>query len=402
MIVRARLDLSWRDFAFAAGACLLPQGVPGLERGIGEALSAPGKTFVGLSLRSGLDALLQALALPAGSEVLMSAVTIFDMGEVVRANHLVPVPVDIDPDTLEPSPEALRCALSPRTKALLVAHLFGARIRLEESKRFARENGLLFLEDLAQSYLPGAYRGDPESDVRMLSFGPIKTDTALGGGALILRDPALLEAMKEVQETQPRQRRRDYGKRVVKYGLLQLLGLPPLFGLFRSWCSLTGQTHDEVIGRAARGFGGGVLMEKIRQRPSGPQLAMLRRRLEKPGIPGLARRAEVGRSFAEGLPPGIRWPGKGAPQRTHWTFPILVPHPEALMRHLWSRGFDATRGTNSLGIIGPAPERPEMRTPMARELVDQILFIPVYPGVSTRRLEALRMALEEYGEVSPS
>ena len=56
-----------------------------------------------LSVRTALDLLLEAWALPRGSEVLMSAVTIPDMVAIVRHHGLVPVPVDLDMRRLAPT-----------------------------------------------------------------------------------------------------------------------------------------------------------------------------------------------------------------------------------------------------------------------------------------------------------
>ena len=56
-----------------------------------------------LSVRSAWDLLLHVLAWPAGSEVIVSAITHPDMITILRAHGLVPVPVDVDLDTLAPS-----------------------------------------------------------------------------------------------------------------------------------------------------------------------------------------------------------------------------------------------------------------------------------------------------------
>ena len=401
MIFRGRLDLGWRDFAFAATACLRSHNRAELEDRIRQAIASPEDAFICLSVRSGFDIFLQALALPAGSEILVSAITIPDMGRIIRAHDLVPVPVDVDPATLEPIPGSLEKALSPRTRAVLVAHLFGAQLSLDESRQFARDHDLHFLEDCAQAYAPGSYVGHPESDARMLSFGPIKTDTALGGGILFIRDRALLGRMRTLQRMQFLQTRWSYAQRVMKYALLQLLSFRPLFALFRGCSRLAGRTHDEVIGQAVRGFRGGELLRRIRQRPSGPQLAMLSRRLANPGLRRLALRTQAGNAFTRALPAGIKRPGSAALAHTHWIFPLLVSNPEELMCFLWDRGFDATRGTSSLGLVEAVPERPEVQPEMARELLAQLLFLPVYPEVPGPKREMLTQALAEFARRTP-
>ena len=64
-----------------------------------------------LSVRTGFDLLLRTLNLPHGTRVLMTSVTIRDMYKIVVAHGLVPVPVDLDPDTLAPKPGALQVSV---------------------------------------------------------------------------------------------------------------------------------------------------------------------------------------------------------------------------------------------------------------------------------------------------
>jgi len=71
------------------------------------------------------------------------------------------------------------------------------------------------------------------------------------------------------------------------------------------------------------------------------------------------------------------------------------------MRFLWERGFDATRGTSSLGLMEAVPERPEVQPEMARELLAQLLFVPVYPEVSRPKREIMMQVLVEFARRAP-
>src|SRR5829696_5512804 len=95
--------------------------------------------LVCLSVRSGWDLWLDAQGLRAGDEVLVSAITHPDMVRIIREHDLRAVPVDIDPETLAPRPWMLEAALTPRTRVVLVAHLFGGRMDLGGVAKFARE-----------------------------------------------------------------------------------------------------------------------------------------------------------------------------------------------------------------------------------------------------------------------
>lgn len=402
MILRAHLDLSVADFAHGALACALPASRGSLEARVRGAFAPPDAALVCLSVRSGFDLLLGALALTPGDEVLFSAVTIPDMPRIARAHGLVPVPVDVDPDTLEPDLGALERCLSPRSRVLVVAHLFGAVPSLEGSRAFAREHGLVFVEDCAQSYAPGRFTGSTDSDVRMLSFGPIKTDTALGGGVLLVRDPALRARMEERHRRLPRQARVAWAKRLLKYAVLQLVGHEPLFALLRGYARARGTSHDAIIGRAARSFAGGELLQRIRLQPSTPQLALLARRVARPNLERLRARAAAGDAFARSLPETVRRPGARVAEHSHWLFPVLVVRPDELKTGLWARGFDATRGTSSLTAVEAAPERPDVRAPRAAEMMEQLLFVPVYPEIPAAARRRLAAELAAQAAASPA
>ena len=186
MHARKRLDIGWSDILSGLGACAFARREAELRRDVGVLVDPPAAPSPPCR-RSGLDLLLEMLALPKGSEVLMSALTIPDMWKVVEHNGLVPVPVDVDPETLAPRPGAWRAAVTPRTKLALFAHLFGTRLTLAPLEELRREHGILILEDCAQAYTGADFKGDPAADVSMFSFGPIKTATALAGDVLRIK-----------------------------------------------------------------------------------------------------------------------------------------------------------------------------------------------------------------------
>ncbi len=389
MIFRAHLDLTASDVAYGLAATVRGGDRAALEGRVRAALPDGDRGVVCLSVRSGFDLLLSALALPEGSEVLMTAVTVPDMVRVVRAHGLVPVPVDIDPVTLAPHPEALARAVGPRARVLVAAHLFGAVSDLEPARAVAREHGLVFVEDCAQSWVPGGFSGAADSDVRMLSFGPIKTSTALGGGVLLVADGELRAAMEEIQATRPVQPRTSWLVRCLKYGATPVVGREPVFGLFRAVCRLAGRDFDEVLKDLARSFRGDEILDRLRARPSLPLLHLLARRLERPSgrVPA---RAEAGRELAARLGDALRRPGSGASPHTHWLFPVETSDRAGLKRHLRRAGFDATSGASSLTVVPVPPDRPDTAPRRAERLLERILFVPAYPEVP--RADRVRLA----------
>ena len=103
-------DIGWLDLADGLTRGALARDRLGWQQQVEQIWSPAGEALACLSVRSGWDLLLAAAGFPAGSEVLMSAVTIPDMAEIVRHHDLVPVPVDVEPATMLPTPEAISAA----------------------------------------------------------------------------------------------------------------------------------------------------------------------------------------------------------------------------------------------------------------------------------------------------
>ncbi|MNR75305.1 UDP-4-amino-4-deoxy-L-arabinose--oxoglutarate aminotransferase [compost metagenome] len=110
------------------------------------------------SATSGLFAAMGAIGIQPGDEVIVPPYT---MSATVMAPLIyggIPVFVDIEPETFCLDPEAVRRAITPRTKAILVVNLFGHPAKLHELMAIAQEHGLKLVEDNAQG--PLAMEGD--------------------------------------------------------------------------------------------------------------------------------------------------------------------------------------------------------------------------------------------------
>ena len=84
MIPRKRLDIGWTDILFGMGCCFWPGSRDAAQKRIGEFWSSSSDTVVSLAERSGFDLVLEALNLPRGSEILMSALNIRSMFDVIE------------------------------------------------------------------------------------------------------------------------------------------------------------------------------------------------------------------------------------------------------------------------------------------------------------------------------
>ena len=103
---------------------------------------------------NGTDALqiaLMALDLEEGDEVITADFTFAATVEVIHLLKLKAVLVDVDYDTFTISPDRIRQAITPKTKAIIPVHLFGQCANMEEILKIAKEHNLFVIEDNAQA-----------------------------------------------------------------------------------------------------------------------------------------------------------------------------------------------------------------------------------------------------------
>lgn len=138
-----------------------------------------------------LDVAVAALGIGPGDEVIMPTFTIISCAaSVVRAGAL-PVLVDVDPLTWNMDVARLEDHVTPRTKAIMVVHIFGLPVDMDPVIDLARRRGLKIIEDAAQAH-GQTYRGRPcgaIGDISTFSFYPNKHVTTGEGGMLATDNP---------------------------------------------------------------------------------------------------------------------------------------------------------------------------------------------------------------------
>lgn len=370
---RLRLDIGWRDLAFAMLA----------RRPGGPA--APG-AVVGLSVRTLWDALLGELALPAGSKVILSGVNVEGVIQIVRAHGLTPVSIDLDLATLAPDLEALdSAAASGRARVFLLAHLYGARLDAAPYAAVCRRRGLLLVEDRAQAFDGRLIRGEG-ADVTLFSFGPIKSCTALGGAVALTADPDLAKRLQARLGQLTPLTQGWFRRRVVRFAALKLLSTSVLYGLLWRGLQALGRDPDRLVSTAVRGFRGDLL-RAVRRAPPPALLALLDRRLAHARPPEV--RVALARTLVGRLGADYASPGAAAPNHGWWVTPVLSPAPDELVARLRRHGFDATRGATSLRAVADAAGRVPAR---AARLMEEVVYLPLpRTARQARRLAALML-----------
>jgi len=158
---------------------------------------------------NGTDALqvaMMALGLKPGDEVITTSFTFIATAEVIALLGLTPVLVDVDKDTYNINPEAVRKAITDKTKAIVPVHLFGQSAAMEEIMTIAKEHDLYVIEDNAQA-IGADYIFDDGTKKKTgtighmgcTSFFPSKNLGAYGdGGAIFTNDDQLAEQLRAV------------------------------------------------------------------------------------------------------------------------------------------------------------------------------------------------------------
>lgn len=400
MVPRHRLDLSVADLVYALAAAMTARSPDRRARRIAADWAERGDALACLSVRAGFDCLLSSLELSPGDEILFSAITHPDMPAIARSHGLVPVPVDLDLGTMAPRRDELEAAVTSQTRALVVAHLFGARFHLADASAFATEHGLVLVEDCAQTILGPRDWGDPLADVSLYSFGSIKTATALGGALVRISDRETLDRMRSLEASWPRQPRLEHALKALKYLVLVMLDRPLTFTALTAAARAARFDVDSFVSGTVRAFRprpgedhNAAFARWLRRRPSAPLLALLERRLRRFDSDRLDRRRVAGARVAARLPASVERPGAALPDSTHWVFPVLAPDPDGLVAALRDAGFDATRGTSAIAVVEPPPDRPAREPSEARRLMEGIVFLPVYPELGARTLDRLAAAV---------
>jgi dTDP-4-amino-4,6-dideoxygalactose transaminase len=199
--LRPALDQVWDD-VLADGRFV---GGPLVER-FEEQWATYCGTAHALGVANGTDALvlaLRGLGIGAGDEVLVPTNTFVATAEAVVLAGAVPRFVDVDPGTLLLTPALLAAAVTPRTAAVMVVHLYGQMPDMDGLLEVASAAGLVVIEDAAQAH-GATWRGRPAGSfgaAACFSFYPGKNLGAFGdGGAVVTSDDVLAGRIRRLRD----------------------------------------------------------------------------------------------------------------------------------------------------------------------------------------------------------
>lgn len=178
-----------------------------------EAFEQQAASYLGvpnaIGCASGTDAILlplRALQLSPGDEVVVPAFTFFATAGAVWNAGLRPAFADIDPVTFNMRAEDVEAALTERTRAIVVVHLFGQSADIEPILVLAERRGLAVIEDAAQAFgarrqVRGEWRhAGTLGTAGCYSFFPSKNLGGFGdGGLIVTSDDALADRLRKLR-----------------------------------------------------------------------------------------------------------------------------------------------------------------------------------------------------------
>lgn len=177
----------------------------------------------------GLHLALAALNIGVGDEVIVTPYSWISSASCVLMQNSVPIFCDIESESLGLDPLAVEAAITERTKAIILVHMFGYPARVREIADIARRHGVALIEDA--SHVHGALVGDRRlgtfGDVSVLSLHQRKSLSVGDGGVVCTDNPEIFEKIRRLrsfghEELSYNYRMTEFAAALGRVGLLKL------------------------------------------------------------------------------------------------------------------------------------------------------------------------------------
>lgn len=328
-----------------------------LERALCVSLGAADVVACG-SGTTALTLVLTAMNLGVGDEIVVPAFGCAPLASTVVNVGAIPVFADIDPWTMVIDADEVERMITPRTRAIMPAHMFSVMADMPRMREIAARHGLRLIEDSAVAQ-GAVLEGRPAGrwgEAGVFSFVQVKTfGTAGEGGVVVTDDRQLARSIRMLRNHgQDGQRR------------------------FFHHCIGTNSRFDEILAAF-----------QLHRLPG------LRQRLE--------RRAGIADYYTERFAPlaeaGVLAPPAGHDGRCYYVYSLVAERRDELRQHLGTRGV----GTHIYYPL-PLPRQPAFQQfgvpgqewPHAEQASRRTLAIPIYPHLTDAQVEHVADAVCEF------
>jgi Predicted pyridoxal phosphate-dependent enzyme apparently involved in regulation of cell wall biogenesis len=344
--------------------------------------------------------ILKALQFPAGSEIILPALTFWVVPELARVAGLTVRFADVDPTTFCMDPASLERAITEKTRVVVPTHLYGLPCDMDAILDIAGRHNLAVVEDCAHA-LGATYRGRPVGtfgDGALFSFQTLKPLNCYGGGMAVVREAAVAERVRQQVEALPWPDEKRIANKLL-FGRLQRIFTRPRVFTFTGFpilwvSSYTGAQPDVYLWEKIRPLS--PLPEDYLERCSNVQAT-----LGLAGLDLLDSWTAATRSHAHAMTaaladvPGVQVPTE-PPERTHvyYQYCLYGPARDALVRDCIRRGVDietlhvdvCTQLDLFAAERGSAP---------GADRAAQAIQVPVYASLTDRQLRRVMKVVRE-------
>ena len=179
-------------------------------RKLEDGMAAVGGQRHGIAVTNGsaaLDLAVAALGIGPGDEVILPTFTIISCAAAITRAGATPVVVDCEPLTWNMDPTRIEAGITPRTKAIMVVHIYGLPVDMDPLMDIAQRHGLKIIEDSAEQ-IGQVYRSTKSriprmigsfGDIATFSFYPNKHVTTGEGGMVLTSDDTLAERCRNLR-----------------------------------------------------------------------------------------------------------------------------------------------------------------------------------------------------------
>ena len=323
------------------------------------------KHVVGVSsCTMGLALSLAAIDIQPGDEVITTPMTFVSTPNAALFHGAIPVFADVDPQTGIIDPAAVEAAITPRTKAVIVVHLYGQLADMRRLRAICDRHHLALVEDAAHAIEAenDGVRVGELGDLTVFSFYATKTMTSGDGGAVAARDPAIAERLRRLRN----------------------------HGVSKDAASRHGghYVHWDMVE-----FGYKAAMTDI-------EAALLLPQIER-----LWRRREIRQSLVERYEKALRghpsvdllsWSGRSG----HHLFTVLVPRGrrDAVLDGLGERGIGAAvnyRAVHTLKFYRDRFGHARDAFPVAADIGERTISLPLHTQLTDREVDRVVASLDE-------
>jgi perosamine synthetase len=295
-----------------------------------------------------------ALGLTSGDEVIVPTLTYVATVNPVRYVGATPVFVDSLKDSWQMDPNEIRRKITPRTRAIIVVHLYGCPANMPAIVDIANEHGLTIIEDCAEAIgtrIGGRHVGT-FGHIAAFSFFGNKTITTGEGGMVVTNDPVLSDTVDRLKG-QGLARTRTYWHDIIGYNYRMT-----------NICAAIGLAQMERVEN--------TIVEK-------------------------QRLADDYRHRLNHLP--LEFQDATSPNSTHshWMVSVLLPQSvlrDEVMRHMAQDGIETRPVFSPVHSMPPYEQENQEAFPVAAEIASRGINLPSWPGLADSQLDSIVRSLE--------